>query len=73
VSRSQKDWDEYFPHLLFAYHEVPQETISFSPFDLLYGHYVRGPLKEGWGSCNPCKYLCGRDEATVGRHGTIGS
>jgi len=51
VSRSQKDWNEYFPYLLFAYHEVPQETTSFSPVDLLYGHYVRGSLdvlKEGW-------------------------
>ena len=44
VSRSQKDWDEYLPYLLFAYREVPQETTGFSPFDLLYGRHVRGPL-----------------------------
>ena len=39
------------PYLLFAYHEVPQETTGFSPFDLLYGCHVRGPLdvlREGW-------------------------
>ena len=36
--------DEYLPYLLFSYHKVPQETIGFSPFDLLYGQQVRGPL-----------------------------
>ena len=29
VSRSEKDWDVYLPYLLFAYHEVPQETNRF--------------------------------------------
>ena len=51
VNRSQKDWDEYLPYLLFAYREVPQETTGFSPFDLLYGRHVRGPLdvlREDW-------------------------
>lgn len=51
VSRNQKDWDEYLPYLLFAYREVPQETTGFSPFDLLYGCHVRGPLdvlREDW-------------------------
>ena len=51
VSRSQKDWDEYLPYLLFAYREVPQETTGFSPFELLYGRCVRGPLdvlREDW-------------------------
>jgi hypothetical protein len=46
-----KDWDRYLPALLFAYREVPQESTGFSPFDLLYGRYVRGPmsvLKELW-------------------------
>ena len=51
VSRNQKDWDDYLPYLLFSYREVPQESTGFSPFELLYGHHVRGPLdvlKEGW-------------------------
>ena len=51
VSRSQKNWDEYLPYLLFAYREVPQESTGFSPFELLYGRRVRGPLdilKESW-------------------------
>ena len=35
----------------FAHREVPQEFISFVPFELLYGCKVRGPLdvlKEVW-------------------------
>uniref|UniRef100_A0A8C5MDW1 Gypsy retrotransposon integrase-like protein 1 n=1 Tax=Leptobrachium leishanense TaxID=445787 RepID=A0A8C5MDW1_9ANUR len=32
------------PHLLFAYREVPQKSTGFSPFELLYGRRVRGPL-----------------------------
>ena len=37
--------------MLFAYREVPQESTGFSPFELLYGREVRGPLdvvKESW-------------------------
>ena len=51
ISRNQKDWDDYLLYLLFSYREVPQESMGFSPFELLYGHRVRGPLdvlKEGW-------------------------
>ena len=46
-----KDWDKLLPYLLFAYREVPQASTSFSPFELLYGRQVRGPLdvlKESW-------------------------
>ncbi len=32
------------PYLLFAYREVPQASLGFSPFELLYGREVRGPL-----------------------------
>ncbi|XP_061194307.1 uncharacterized protein LOC133202481 [Saccostrea echinata] len=39
-----KDWDKYLYPLLFAYREVPQESLGFSPFDLLYPHSVRGPM-----------------------------
>ena len=51
ISCSQKDWDECLPYLLFAYREVPQASAGFSPFELLYGRKVRGPLnilKEEW-------------------------
>ncbi|XP_052710767.1 uncharacterized protein LOC128185133 [Crassostrea angulata] len=40
-----KDWDKYLSALLFAYREVPQESLGFSPFELLYGHTVGGPMK----------------------------
>ena len=38
------DWDRYLPALLFAYREVPQASLGFSPFELLYGHTIRGPM-----------------------------
>ena len=41
----------YINPLLFAYREVAQESTGFSPFELLYGRAVRGPmfiLKELW-------------------------
>ena len=46
-----KDWEKLLPYVLFAYREVPQETTGFSPFELLYGREVRGPLdviRETW-------------------------
>ena len=50
-----KDWDRYLPAILFAYREVPQSSTEFSPFELLYGRTVGGPmkiLKELWtGDC----------------------
>ena len=46
-----RDWGRYVNPLLFAYRETPQESTEFSPFELLYGRNVRGPLailKELW-------------------------
>ena len=46
-----KDWDKLIPFVLFAYREVPQESTGYSPFELMYGREVRGPLdilKETW-------------------------
>ena len=48
-----RDWDHYIPAVLFAYREVPQESLGFSPFELLYGRTLRGPmsiLREIWTS-----------------------
>ena len=45
------DWEKYLPALLFAVREIPQESLGFSPFELLYGRNVRGPmqiLRELW-------------------------
>ncbi|XP_030839572.1 uncharacterized protein LOC115923285 [Strongylocentrotus purpuratus] len=38
------DWDRYIDALLFAYREAPHDSTGFSPFELLYGREVRGPL-----------------------------
>ena len=46
-----KDWDRYLSAVLFAYREVLQASTGFSPFELLYGRTVCGPmqvLKELW-------------------------
>jgi len=51
VDETGSDWDQWLPYLLFAYREVPQASTGFSPFELLFGHEVRGPLtllKEMW-------------------------
>ena len=51
ASDEGKDWDKLVPFLLFAYREVPQESTGFSPFELVYGRDVRGPLdvlRETW-------------------------
>lgn len=53
VRDTGSDWDQWLPYLLFAYREVPQASTGFSPFELLFGRQVRGPLdvlKEEWES-----------------------
>ncbi|XP_060580696.1 uncharacterized protein LOC132737428 [Ruditapes philippinarum] len=50
-SERPTDWDKYLNAMLFAYREVPQESLGFSPFELLYGRSIRGPitiLRELW-------------------------
>ena len=42
---TEKDWDEGIHLLLFAARESVQESLGFSPFELVFGHTVRGPLK----------------------------
>ena len=44
AQKEPHDWDKHLPYVLFAYREVPQESTGFSPFELLYGRQVRGPL-----------------------------
>ena len=50
-SEKPRDWDRFIGPLLFAYREVPQASLGFSPFEMLYGRAVRGPmtiLRELW-------------------------
>ena len=42
---TEKDWYEGIHLLLFAVRESVQESLGFSPFELVFGHTVRGPLK----------------------------
>ena len=51
VHDSSHQWDRLLPYVLFAYREIPESSTGFSPFELLYGWPVRGPLsviKESW-------------------------
>ena len=46
-----ESWDAAIPWVLFAYREVPVETLGCSPFELLFGRSVVGPLalvKQAW-------------------------
>jgi len=52
-------WDESLPWLLFAYREIAVETLGFSPFELLFGRLVRGPLalfKSTWLKAGDSKF-----------------
>lgn len=49
--KEPRQWHRLINAALFAYREVPQESTGFSPFELLYGRSVRGPmtvLKQMW-------------------------
>ena len=39
------DWDESVPYALFAARESRQESLGFSPFELVFGHSPKRPLK----------------------------
>ena len=42
---TEKEWDHGVHLLLFAAQEALQESLGFSPFELIFGCTVRGPLK----------------------------
>ena len=45
VAECPKEWDRYLPAVLFAYRSSIQESVGFSPFELLFGRKVRGPME----------------------------
>ena len=48
---NESDWDKEVPYLLFAFRSAPSEALGCTPFQLVFGHCVRGPLdvvKECW-------------------------
>ena len=44
VTQMGPEWDEGLPYLLFAYREVPVADYGFSPYELVFGRHVQGPL-----------------------------
>ncbi|XP_066946149.1 uncharacterized protein [Macrobrachium rosenbergii] len=45
------EWDKELPYLLFAFRSAPSQSLGLSPFNLVFGHCVRGPLdvvRESW-------------------------
>ncbi|XP_076062514.1 uncharacterized protein LOC143037837 [Oratosquilla oratoria] len=56
VSERPRDWDRYLSAFLFASRDTPQSSTGYSPFELVYGHRIRGPLtflKECWTNEGP--------------------
>ena len=48
-----RQWNKYVPAALFSFRDTPHDTTGYSPFELIYGHKVRGPvefLAECWDS-----------------------
>ena len=39
-----KTGDESLPYLMFAYRDMPIADVGFSPYELLYGRPIKGPL-----------------------------
>lgn len=47
----QKDWDRYLGPVFFSFKDAPQESLNFTPFEMICRRSVRGPmsiLKELW-------------------------
>jgi len=56
LTSNANSWDQGIHLLLFAAREAVQESQGFSPFELVFGHTVRGPLKllkESWLANDP--------------------
>ncbi|XP_066988204.1 uncharacterized protein [Macrobrachium rosenbergii] len=51
LSSHGSEWDKELPYLLFAFRSAPSQSLGLSPFNLVFGHCVRGPLdvvRESW-------------------------
>ena len=44
VGKDIRRWDELLPLVLFAIRSSKHESTGFSPFELMYGYEIRGPL-----------------------------
>ncbi|XP_061195167.1 uncharacterized protein LOC133203392 [Saccostrea echinata] len=43
-AKKPKDWDKYLNAIFFAYRELPQKSLGISPFEIVCGRFVRGPM-----------------------------
>ncbi|KAK6994766.1 Retrovirus-related Pol polyprotein from transposon 17.6 [Biomphalaria glabrata] len=51
VDGRPEEWDTYLNAALFAYREVPQASLGYSPYQVIFGSQPRGPLevlKQNW-------------------------
>lgn len=51
IGKGAKDWDEWLPFACFAAQDAVHSATGFTPFQLMFGRDVRGPLtllKEQW-------------------------
>ncbi|RDX76447.1 hypothetical protein CR513_43557, partial [Mucuna pruriens] len=44
IEMSLRDWEDWIPHVLFAYNRVFNSTTSYSPFELAYGFNPLSPF-----------------------------
>ena len=51
TSSDDRQWDDLLKFILLAYRATPHRVTSFSPYELVHGRPLKGPLeamKEGW-------------------------
>ena len=51
ITEFKGQWDKILPFLVFAYNDTANETLGFSPHQLIYGRSLRGfgeVLTESW-------------------------
>ena len=58
ATEQPKEWPQFITPLLFAYREVPQASLQFSPFELVYGRSILGALQV-------LRELCDDEEADL--------
>ena len=44
TSEERREWDTYLPYICFAFRDSTHTATGFSPFQLLFGRDIRGPL-----------------------------